>query len=122
MAVPRYRLALLLVRLGAGHSQRGGAEPVELGQRRLWLQAALGSVVVLALAARIGWNLNGEAALESGALQFPLTLGMGVAVFVALPWWQFQLQHGQWRASYPELFERARQNGLTLARRRCSPG
>ncbi len=24
-----------------------------------------------------------------------------MAVFVALPWWQFQLQHGQWRASYP---------------------
>ena len=88
---------------------------VELGQRRLWLQAMLGSTVVLALAAWIGWNLNGEAALESGALQLPLTLGMAVAVFVALPWWQFQLQHGHWRASYPELFERAWQNGLTLA-------
>lgn len=88
---------------------------VELGQRRLWLQAVLGSAVVLALAAWIGWNLNGETALESGTLQFPLTLGMAVAVFVALPWWQFQLQHGHWRASYPELFEHAWQNGLTLA-------
>ncbi len=88
---------------------------VELGQRRLWLQAVLGSTVVLALAAWIGWNLNGETALESGALQLPLTLGMAVAVFVVLPWWQFQLQHGHWRASYPELFERAWQNGLTLA-------
>ena len=48
-------------------------------------------------------------------LRDPLTLGMAVAVFVALPWWQFQLQHGHWRASYPELFERAWQNGLTLA-------
>lgn len=88
---------------------------VELGQRRLWLQAVLGSAVVLALAAWIGWNLTGETALESSALQFPLTLGIAVAVFVVLPWWQFQLQRGHWRASYPELFERAWQNGLTLA-------
>lgn len=88
---------------------------LELRQRRLWLQALAGSAVVLALAAWIGWNLNGETALESAPLQFPLTLGMAVAVFVVLPWWQFQLQHGHWRATYPELFERAWQNGLTLA-------
>lgn len=88
---------------------------VELRQRRLWLQAALGSAVVLLLAAWIGWNLEGETALASGALQFPLTVDIAVAVFVALPWWQFQLQHGHWRASYPALFERAWQNGLTLA-------
>ncbi|HIE5094601.1 DUF4153 domain-containing protein [Stenotrophomonas maltophilia] len=88
---------------------------LELRQRRLWLQAALGSAVVLLLAAWIGWNLEGETALASGALQFPLTVGIAVAVFVALPWWQFQLQHGHWRASYPALFERAWQNGLTLA-------
>lgn len=74
---------------------------VELGQRRLWLQAVLGSAVVLALAAWIGWNLTGETALESSALQFPLTLGIAVAVFVALPWWQFQLQHGHWRSATP---------------------
>lgn len=89
---------------------------VELRDRRLWLHAVLASLVVLGLARWIGWNLGGEAAnLQQAPLLMPFSLGMAIAVFVSLPWWQFRLQHGDWRASYDALFERAWQNGLTLA-------
>jgi hypothetical protein len=89
---------------------------VELRDRRLWLHAVVGSAVVLALASWIGWNLSGGATgLSDDALLWPFSISMAVAVFVTLPWWQFRLQHGHWRASYDALFERAWQNGLTLA-------
>ncbi|WP_312320255.1 DUF4153 domain-containing protein [Stenotrophomonas sp.] len=89
---------------------------VTLRDRRLWLHAIVGSVVVLALASWIGWNLGGGATgLVDGPLHWPFSLSMGIAVFVTLPWWQFRLQHGHWRATYDALFERAWQNGLTLA-------
>lgn len=89
---------------------------VDLRDRRLWLHAAIGSAVVLALASWIGWNLGGGATgLRDGPLHWPFSISMAIAVFVTLPWWQFRLQHGHWRASYDALFERAWQNGLTLA-------
>ena len=88
---------------------------VDLRDRRLWLHAAIGSAVVLALASWIGWNLGGGATgLVVGPLHWPFSISMGIAVFVTLPWWQFRLQHGHWRATYDALFERAWQNGLTL--------
>jgi hypothetical protein len=89
---------------------------VELRDRRLWMHAAVGSAVVLALATWIGWNLGGGATgLNDAVLLWPFSISMAIAVFVTLPWWQFRLQHGHWRASYDALFERAWQNGLTLA-------
>lgn len=89
---------------------------VDLHDRRLWLHAAIGSAVVLALASWIGWNLGGGATgLVDGPLHWPFSISMAIAVFVTLPWWQFRLQHGHWRASYDALFERAWQNGLSLA-------
>lgn len=89
---------------------------VDLRDRRLWLHAALASALVLALASWIGWNLGGGTdGLRQGPLLMPFSLCMAIAVFVALPWWQFRLQHGSWKATYAALFERAWQNGLTLA-------
>ncbi|MDR6093538.1 DUF4153 domain-containing protein [Stenotrophomonas sp. SORGH_AS_0321] len=88
---------------------------VDLRDRRLWLHALLASVVVLGLASWIGWNLDGEAGLRSEPLRLPFSLAMAIATFISLPWWQHRLQHGHWRASYDALFERAWQNGLTLA-------
>lgn len=89
---------------------------VELRDRRLWLHAALASVLVLALASWIGWNFSGQAVgLQEGALLMPFSISMSIAVFVSLPWWQFRLQEGHWHAPYAALFERAWQNGLTLA-------
>lgn len=89
---------------------------VDLRDRRLWLHAGIGSAVVLALASWIGWNLGGDATgLNDGPLHWPFSISMAIAVFVTLPWWQFRLQHAHWRATYDALFERAWQNGLTLA-------
>ena len=88
---------------------------VDLRDRRLWLHAALASAVVLALASWIGWNLQGETGLDSEPLRMPFSLAIAIATFISLPWWQHRLQHGHWRASYDALFERAWQNGLTLA-------
>lgn len=88
---------------------------VDLRDRRLWLHAAAASLLVVGLASWIGWNLQGEVGLRSEPLRLPFSLAMGVATFISLPWWQHRLQHGHWRASYDALFERAWQNGLTLA-------
>lgn len=88
---------------------------VDLRDRRLWLHAALASLLVLALAVWIGWNVHGEQGLYAPPLRTPFSLGLALAAFVALPWWQFRLAHGHWRANYSALFERAWQNSLTLA-------
>lgn len=88
---------------------------VDLRDRRLWLHAALASLPVLALAGWTAWNLSGATGLYAPPLQLPLSWCLGIAVFIALPWWQFRLQHGHWRADYASLFGRAWQNGLTLA-------
>ena len=89
---------------------------VDLRDRRLLLHAALASALVLAMAGWIGWNLGGTPDdLRQAPLLLPFSVCVAVAVFVALPWWQFRLQHGHWRATYAALFERAWQNGLTLA-------
>ncbi len=89
---------------------------VDLRDRRLWLHAGLATVLVLGMAGWIGWNLGGPTAdLRKAMLLVPFTLSLGIAVFVALPWWQFRLHQGHWRATYAALFEHAWQNGLTLA-------
>lgn len=88
---------------------------VDLRDRRLWLHALAASLVVIALASWIGWNLQGATGLRSESLRLPFSLAMAVATFISLPWWQHRLQQGHWRAGYDALFERAWQNGLTLA-------
>jgi hypothetical protein len=87
---------------------------IDLKAWRLWLHAGLASLLVLALAAWAAWNLSGETALYAAGLQVPLSVCLAVATFIALPWWQFRLHAGHWRADYGALFERAWQNGLTL--------
>lgn len=91
-----------------------GLTLVDLKDRRLWLHAALASLLVVALAGWVGWSLRGMEGIWISALRDPLALGLAVATFVALPWWQFRLQHGSWRADHAALFERAWQNGLVL--------
>ncbi|MEG2805898.1 DUF4153 domain-containing protein [Stenotrophomonas sp.] len=89
---------------------------VELRDRRLWLHAALASLLVLGLASWIGWNVGtADQHLSNDGLLVPFTISMAIAVFVSLPWWQYRLQMGHWHAPYAALFERAWQNGLTLA-------
>ncbi len=88
---------------------------VDLRDRRLWLHALAGSLVVLALASWVAWNLQGDSSLAAPPLRTPFSIAMAVATFVLLPWWQNRLQTGHWRASYDALFQHAWQNGLTLA-------
>lgn len=88
---------------------------VQLGDRRLWLHAVAGSALVLALSAWVGWTVTGASGLETAPVLTPFSFSLAIAVFVSLPWWQHRLDHGSWRAPYADLFERAWQNGLTLA-------
>lgn len=88
---------------------------VNLRDRRLWLHALAGSLVVVALASWVAWNLHGDSSLDAAPLRTPFSLAMAIATFILLPWWQHRLQHGHWRASYDALFQHAWQNGLTLA-------
>ncbi|WNH51150.1 DUF4153 domain-containing protein [Stenotrophomonas oahuensis] len=89
---------------------------VNLRDRRMWLHVAVGSIVVLLLASWIGWNVGGDATgMEPSGLLGPFSICMAAATFIILPYWQYRLQHGHWRAPYPALFELAWQNALTLA-------
>jgi len=88
---------------------------VDLRDRRMWAHLAGASLLVLALAVWIGWNLQGAEGLSPAPLRAPFAVGLAIAAFIALPWWQFRLAQGHWRADYSALFERAWQNGLTLA-------
>lgn len=87
---------------------------VDLKDRRLWLHAALASLLVVALAGWVGWTLRGMEGRWTSARSEPLAVGLAVATFVLLPWWQFRMQHGSWRADHAALFDRAWQNGLVL--------
>ncbi|WP_411850137.1 DUF4153 domain-containing protein [Stenotrophomonas sp. LGBM10] len=86
-----------------------------LDDRRLWAHAGVGLLCVLALAGWVGWNLQGAPGLAEGPLVTPFALCMAVGFVVLLPWWQFRLASGHWRATYAALFEHAWQNALTLA-------
>src|SRR5690606_9668335 len=86
-----------------------------LGDRRLWRYAGALATVFLALAAWAGWNATGAPGLRSGQVLGPFGTALALGLFVALPWLQCRLAHASWRAPYPELFEHAWQNALTLA-------
>ena len=88
---------------------------VELRDRRFWQHALALALLFLPLAAWAGWNATGAPGLESGAVLAPFGITLAIGLFVALPWLQCRLAHGHWRAAYPELFEHAWQNALTLA-------
>ncbi|MGO1540260.1 MAG: DUF4153 domain-containing protein [Luteimonas sp.] len=82
---------------------------------RFWQHAGVLAALFLALAAWAGWNASGAPGLHAGAVLAPFGVTVALAAFVLLPWLQCRLAHGRWRAPYPELFEHAWQNALTLA-------
>lgn len=86
-----------------------------LDERRFWWQAAGVGVVFALLAAWAGWSATGNEGIASHKVLWPFSLAMAAALFVALPYLQTALRHGRWNAHYPDLFELAWQNGLTLA-------
>lgn len=86
-----------------------------LDERRFWWQAAGVGVVFALLAAWAGWSATGNQGIAVHKVLWPFSLAMAAALFVALPYLQTALRHGRWNAHYPDLFELAWQNGLTLA-------
>ncbi|KAF1687476.1 DUF4153 domain-containing protein [Pseudoxanthomonas broegbernensis] len=87
----------------------------DLRDARFWRHAAALSALFLALAAWAGWNATGAPGLRSSQVLGPFGAALAIGLFVALPWLQCRLAHGNWRAPYPALFEHAWQNALTLA-------
>lgn len=86
-----------------------------LRDARFWQHAVALAVLFAILAAWAGWNATGAPGLDAGAVLAPFGVTVAIAAFVLLPWLQCRLAHGRWRAPYPELFEHAWQNALTLA-------
>ncbi len=85
-----------------------------LSDRRFW-QHAIGILILYALlAAWAAWSVTGAPGLDAAAVLAPFGVTVGGALFVLLPFLQCRLDHGTWRAPYPELFDHAWQNGLTL--------
>lgn len=87
---------------------------LELRDRLFWQHALAATAVFAALAAWAGWSATGAPGLSSSRVLAPFGMTMAAALFVALPYLQCRLEHRRWRAPYPDLFEHAWQNALTL--------
>ncbi|RMH93143.1 DUF4153 domain-containing protein [Lysobacter pythonis] len=85
-----------------------------LGERRFWWQSALLALVFSTCAGWAAWSATGASGIRAGEVLWPFGLSMAAALFVALPYLQTALRHGYWNARYPDLFEFAWQNALTL--------
>ena len=85
-----------------------------LDDRRFW-QNALGVAIVYALLASwAAWSVTGAPGISIASVLAPFAITVGGALFVAWPFLQCRQDSGRWRAVYPELFDHAWQNGLTL--------
>jgi len=85
-----------------------------LDDRRFW-QSALGVAIVYALLASwAAWSVTGAPGINIASVLAPFAITVGGALFVAWPFLQCRQENGRWRAAYPELFDHAWQNGLTL--------
>jgi hypothetical protein len=85
-----------------------------LDDRRFW-QNALGVAIVYALLASwAAWSVAGAPGINIASVLAPFAITVGGALFVAWPFLQCRQENGHWRAAYPELFDHAWQNGLTL--------
>jgi len=85
----------------------------QINDRRVWQHLGLMVLVQGAMLAWASWNSTAPAILPK-PIWLPLTLGMVVAIFVALPWLQGRQRHGHWRVPYADLFAFSWQNTLCL--------
>ncbi|MDO5610358.1 MAG: DUF4153 domain-containing protein [Pseudomonadota bacterium] len=86
----------------------------DLAERRFWLQGVGVTLVFIAVSLWAAWSATGGLGIEAGKVLWPFGLSMAAALFVALPYLQAALRYGRWNARYPDLFEFAWQNALTL--------
>ncbi|WHZ18392.1 MAG: hypothetical protein OJF55_000541 [Rhodanobacteraceae bacterium] len=85
-----------------------------LGDPRFW-QHALGVAIVYALLASwAAWSVTSAPGIDIASVLAPFAITAGGALFVSWPFLQCRQENGRWRAAYPELFDHAWQNGLTL--------
>lgn len=86
----------------------------DLAERRFWWQGVGVALVFGAVSLWAAWSATGAPGIQAGKVLWPFSLSMAAALFVALPYLQAALRHGRWNARYPDLFEFAWQNALTL--------
>lgn len=86
----------------------------DLADRRFWQQVAGVAIAYAALASWAVWSATGAPGLQSNSVLGPFGMTIAAGLFVLLPYLQCRLKHQAWTAPYPELFENAWQNGLTL--------
>lgn len=86
-----------------------------LDDPRFWQHVAGITGVYALLAWWAAWSATGAPGIDSSNVLGPFGVTLGLGLFVALPYLQCRLAHGRWRAPYPELFEHAWQNALTIA-------
>lgn len=85
-----------------------------LDDRRFWQHAAGVAAVYALLAAWAAWSVTGAPGINPRPVLLPFAITVAGGLFIALPFLQCRLEHGRWHAPYPELFDHAWQNGLTL--------
>jgi hypothetical protein len=86
-----------------------------LDDRRFWQHAAGVALVYALLASWAAWSVTGAPGINAASVLLPFGITLGGALFVALPFLQCRQEEGRWRTPYPDLFDHAWQNGLTLA-------
>lgn len=85
-----------------------------LADWRYWQQAAGVTAAFAALASWAIWTATAEVRVEASAVLFPFGMAMAVGVLILTPFLQVRIAHGRWCTPYPDLFEHAWQNAITL--------
>jgi hypothetical protein len=85
-----------------------------LDDGRFWQNAFGVAIVYALLAGWAAWSITGAPGINIASVLAPFAITVGGALFVAWPFLQCRQENGRWRAAYPDLFDHAWQNGLTL--------
>ncbi len=88
---------------------------VRLDDQRFWQHVLGATLVFVLLSAWAAWSAGGTPTVSAQAVLGPFGCSLALALFITLPYLQCRQVHGRWCAPYPELFEWAWQNTLTLA-------
>lgn len=84
------------------------------GELRFWWQSLLLALLLSGPACWAGWSITGAPGLRPAPVLILFGLSMLVVTLMLLPYFQAALRHGRWQPHYPDLFEFAWQNILSL--------
>lgn len=85
-----------------------------VGEIRFWLQNTLLALLLTGPAIWAGWSISVAPGLNIWPVLLPFGLSMLLVTLIVLPYFQAALRHGRWQPHYPDLFEFAWQNTLSL--------